>query len=284
MALFSKEQNEAIKFLMYGISQQGGWKYNPETDLVDVWGNFSYTKKGLKDFKGVKFGKINGDFDCSNNELASLEGAPIEVEGSFNCSNNKLTSLEGAPIVVEGSFNCSNNKLTSLEGAPRGVHKFNCSGNLLTGLDGGPDIVSRGEYKCSKNKLTSLKGLTTTVDPHFGLEIDCSDNKLKSLETIGDTDRITKFICRKNEIISLNGAPLIKYYNTGISYHGNKGSVSGKTLELIHFTMSSKKVSYFEALGMLKTQIKAADLKKLMSQYENGDDLLKGASLLGRFA
>ena len=262
MALFSKEQNEAIEFLMYGISQQGGWEYDPETDLVNVWGNFSYTGKGLKDFKGVKFGSINGDFDCSNNELASLVGAPIEVEGSFNCSNNKLTSLEGAP---------------------REVQKFNCSGNLLTSLEGGPDNVSRGEYKCSKNKLTSLKGLTTTVDPHFGLEIDCSDNKLKSLETIGDTDRITKFICRKNEIISLNGAPLIKYYNIGISYHGNK-EVSGKTLDLIHFTMSSKKVSYFEALGMLKTQIKAADLKKLMSQYENGDDVLKGSSLLGRFA
>jgi len=267
MALFSKEQNEAIEFLMYGISQQGGWEYDPETDLVNVWGNFSYTGEGLKDFKGVKFGSIYGDFDCSNNELASLVGAPIEVEGSFNCSNNKLTSLEGAP---------------------REVEKFNCSGNLLTSLEGGPDKVIRGEYKCSKNKLTSLKGLPPTGDSYHGLEIDCSDNKLKSLETIGNTDRIRNFICRKNEIISLDGAPLIKGYHYGLeidhfSYHGNK-EVSGKTLELIHFTMSSKKVSYFEALGMLKTQIKAADLKKLMSQYENGDDVLKGASLLGRFA
>jgi len=246
MALFSKEQNEAIKFLMRGISQQGGWKYNQETDLVDVWGNFSYAGKGLKDFKGVKFGYVNGDFDCSGNDL------------------------------------------TSLEGAPRKVDNFNCSGNLLTSLEGGPDIVCRGGYKCSKNNLTSLKGLArATGESYRGLEIDCSGNKLKSLETIGDTERISEFICRKNEIISLDGAPLIKgYYGIeahNFSYHGNNG-ISGKTLELIHFTMSSNNVSYLEALGMLKSQIKAGDLKKLMSGYENGDSVLKGASLLGRFS
>jgi len=267
MALFSKEQNEAIEFLMYGISQQGGWEYDEETDLVNVWGNFSYTGEGLKDFKGVKFGYVNGDFDCSNNELISLEGAPRKVEGLFNCANNKLTSLEGAP---------------------RKVDNFNCSGNLLTSLEGGPDIVCRGGYKCSKNNLTSLKGLArATGESYRGLEIDCSGNKLKSLETIGDTERISEFICRKNEIISLDGAPLIKgYYEIrahNFSYHGNNG-ISGKTLELIHFTMSSNNVSYLEALGMLKSQIKAGDLKKLMSGYENGDSVLKGASLLGRFS
>jgi len=263
MALFSKEQNEAIEFLMYGISQQGGWEYDEETDLVNVWGNFSYTGKGLKDFKGVKFGYVNGDFDCSNNELTSLEGAPRSVEGLFNCANNKLTSLEGAP---------------------RKVDNFNCSGNLLTSLEGGPDRVSIGKYKCSKNNLTSLKGLPTG-ETNYGLKIDCSSNKLRSLETVGDTERISEFICRKNEIISLDGAPLIKAYHgvEDFSYQGNKG-ISGKTLELIHFTMSSNNVSYLEALGMLKPQIKEGDLKKLMSGYENGDAVLKGASLLGRFS
>jgi len=263
MALFSKEQNEAIEFLMDGISQQGGWEYDEETDLVNVWGNFSYTGEGLKDFKGVKFGYVNGDFDCSNNELISLEGAPRKVEGLFNCANNKLTSLEGAP---------------------RKVDNFNCSGNLLTSLEGGPDRVSIGKYKCSKNNLTSLKGLPTG-ETNYGLKIDCSSNKLRSLETVGDTERISEFICRKNEIISLDGAPLIKAYHgvEDFSYQGNKG-ISGKTLELIHFTMSSNNVSYLEALGMLKSQIKAGDLKKLMSGYENGDSVLKGASLLGRFS
>ena len=39
--------------------------------------------------------------------------------GDFNCYNNKLTTLEGAPSSVGGDFSCSfNNNLTSLEGAP----------------------------------------------------------------------------------------------------------------------------------------------------------------------
>jgi hypothetical protein len=38
------------------------------------------------------------------------------VGENFDCRNNKLTSLEGAPEVVGGSFDCRNNNLTSLEG------------------------------------------------------------------------------------------------------------------------------------------------------------------------
>ena len=45
------------------------------------------------------------NFNCSNNKLISLEGAPKIVE-SFNCSGNQLTSLEGAPEKVGGYFEC----------------------------------------------------------------------------------------------------------------------------------------------------------------------------------
>ena len=241
MPLFSKEQSEMIKFLNRGISLQGGWKYDEENDLVDVWGDFNCADQGLKDFKGVKFGKIDGHFNCSNNELTSLEGAPRYVVKSFDCSNNKLTSLEG-----------------------------------------GPDRVWWGDYKCSKNQLTSLKGLPT-LESSYGYKIDCSDNKLKDLMPIGDTIKIQEFFCRRNEIISLEGAPVIlghSYHGIKehhISYYGNRG-VSSKVLDLIHFTMAEKKVPYLIALGMVKDQIKAPDLKKL---GEFSKDTLMGASLLG---
>ena len=54
-----------------------------------------------------------GDFDCSYNQLISLEGAPREVNDDFYCSHNKLTSLKGAPREVNGNFYCSDNKLTN---------------------------------------------------------------------------------------------------------------------------------------------------------------------------
>jgi hypothetical protein len=39
---------------------------------------------------------VGGKFNCSDNQLTSLQGAPREVNGSFQCSDNKLLkSLEG---------------------------------------------------------------------------------------------------------------------------------------------------------------------------------------------
>ena len=56
----------------------------------------------------VKFGKVSGDFECSECEnLTSLEGSPREVGGNFDCSGCKnLTSLEGCPREVGGIFYC----------------------------------------------------------------------------------------------------------------------------------------------------------------------------------
>ena len=58
---------------------------------------------------------VNGFFDCSSNNLTTLESCPKIVTGTFNCSENVLTSLKGAPSSVGDGFICSDNKLTSLE-------------------------------------------------------------------------------------------------------------------------------------------------------------------------
>ncbi len=41
----------------------------------------------------VKFGTVGEYFDCNNNRLTSLEGAPHTVGGDFFCHENRLTSL-----------------------------------------------------------------------------------------------------------------------------------------------------------------------------------------------
>ena len=106
------------------------WTLNPKTGLVDVFSDFDCSDQGLTDFKGVKFGVVDGTFDCDKNRLTSLEGAPLKVGGDFYCSYNRLTSLEGAPQEVVLSFVCQNNHLTSLEGAPLKVGgDFYCSEN-----------------------------------------------------------------------------------------------------------------------------------------------------------
>jgi hypothetical protein len=148
----------------------------------------------------IKFNKVSGNFNCGNNQLTSLQGAPAKVSGSFYCFNNQLTSLQGAPAKVSGSFGCGNNQLTSLQGAPAEVTgDFQCDYNRLTSLQGAPAEVSGG-FWCNNNKLTSLQGAPAKVSGNFY----CFNNQLTSLqgapETSGD------FYCGYNKLTSLQGA------------------------------------------------------------------------------
>ena len=96
---------------------------------------------------------VDGDFDCSNNKLTSLTGAPTSVGGTFNCTTNKLTSLKGSPVNVGVDFWCDSNKLTSLEGSPSSVGRhFSCNYNKLTSLAGAPKTVG-GNFYCSYNTV-----------------------------------------------------------------------------------------------------------------------------------
>ena len=106
--------------------------YSINDDLsVDVDGSVWLNNKGLNEIP-VQFNKVINTFDCSHNQLTSLEGAPREVGGWFSCQNNQLTSLEGAPREVGMWFGCSNNKITSLKGCPREVGgSFYCKYNKV---------------------------------------------------------------------------------------------------------------------------------------------------------
>jgi hypothetical protein len=119
----------------------GKWSINPNTGLVDVNGNVSMSQMNLTKIP-IKFGKVTGNFDCHDNELTSLVGAPQSVGDYFYCSSNKLTSLDGSPQSVGGNFYCSNNQLVNLLGAPQSVGGgFYCYYNQLTSLVGAPQSV-----------------------------------------------------------------------------------------------------------------------------------------------
>ena len=163
-------------------------KLNPQTNRYDYDGSLytdviRNTISEDKDGFIINFGKVTGNFNCSELGLVSLKGAPTEVGGDFNCSWNQLTFLEGVPQTVGGGFDCSDNKLTSLKGAPQTVGRyFDCSGNHLTSLEGAPQEVG-WKFDCTNNQLTSLKGAPQTV----GRTFDCRSNpNLHSLEGIGE--------------------------------------------------------------------------------------------------
>ena len=94
----------------------------------------SFVKLNHKKLKSidVKFNIVKGWFDCSYNELTSLEGSPKKVTGSFMCHKNEIFSLKGGPKEVGGSFIILHNNITSLEFSPSVVKEdFICSHNPL---------------------------------------------------------------------------------------------------------------------------------------------------------
>jgi len=132
------------------LNADGSYDFKDDVDIDNL---------GLKNIAelGIKFGKVGGYFNCGNNQLTNLEGAPTKVGGYFYCRYNKLTSLEGAPQEVGGGFYCDNNRLTGLEGAPQEVSGwFDCRHNQFTNLEGAPSKVG-GDFWCSHNKVKFSK-------------------------------------------------------------------------------------------------------------------------------
>ena len=144
----------------------------------------------------LKFNKVNGSFDCSNNNLETLEGSPKYVKNMFNCQYNKLTNLHFAPKKSE-SFICNRNMITSLEGCPESVEKlFYCQENNLTTLKGGPESVGN-EFSCWGNDLFSLEGCPKYVGTNF----DCSFNEIINLKHT--PNNLRSFTCSGNPIGSI---------------------------------------------------------------------------------
>jgi hypothetical protein len=247
---------EQIKWLDKCTKGRGTWAHNPETGLVDVDCTFNCSKQNLTDFKGVKFGRVKGDFWCQENQLTSLEGAPRNVGRGFFCNDNQLTSLEGAPQRIGKAFDCTDNQLTSLLNGPQEVgDHFNCSDNYITSLVGAPQKVWLDFY-CGNNRLSSLEGAPQQVGGSFW----CEENQLTTLE--GAPYRVGgNFNCEHNQLITLDEAP--RRIDGGLRCKGNQ--VSEPTLKALYKRMKSG-MSLEEAVEMRWDDM-GEDDRALLAQY-----------------
>ena len=119
---YRKIEKICDKFGIENWSLEGG--------LVNVDGDVDLYDKELTHIP-LKFGKVTGDFKCSNNNLTSLEGCPVRVGGGFDCGNNKLTSLVGCPKSVGRRLWCHNNYIREFTGIKYIDLTLNCSGNPI---------------------------------------------------------------------------------------------------------------------------------------------------------
>ena len=137
--------------------------YKINEDLsIDVIGNVNLSKKNFTHIP-VKFNIVKGNVDCSHNMLTDILFAPIKVN-YFDCSQNKIVSLKGAPQCVEATFKCNNNKLLSLEHAPEIINlDFYCSYNPLVELGNLMTQVGRMFIFEAQDKY-KIKGLEKYYD------------------------------------------------------------------------------------------------------------------------
>lgn len=135
-----------------------GIRYERQEDgTIFVPGDIDLSGKGLEALPDLSSVVVRGIFNCNDNNLTTLAGAPRET-GVFYCDNNKLTTLEGGPAIVAAAYSCKGNDLVSLKGAPKRTgNVFDCSDNNLTILEHGPESTGLS-FICKDNKLASLDG------------------------------------------------------------------------------------------------------------------------------
>lgn len=140
---------------------------------VDVHNYVDISNKKLK-FLPVQFGIILGDFNCSQNQLKSLQGSPKEVYGYLDCHENRLTNFNFLPSKITGSILAYKNKIKSLEGLPEEVKgDLSLWQNKIKNIKYFPKLI-KGSVDISFNQIKTLKNINTHIDAKF----DCTNNPL----------------------------------------------------------------------------------------------------------
>jgi hypothetical protein len=88
---------------------------------VDVDGDVDIGYSSTLGYIPVKFGRVDGDFNCQNMGLKTLKNTPDVVTGGFYCQENDITSLEHLPKEIGKWIDISENDLKSFEVCPTEV-------------------------------------------------------------------------------------------------------------------------------------------------------------------
>ena len=135
-------------------------------------------------------------FECSGENITSLDISKNSQLKVLDCSQNSLTSLDVSKNTTIGTLNCSNNNLSSLSISKNTVLSIlKCSDNRIASLDLSKN-TGLFELRCSNNKLTSLD-----LSKHNRLqEVHCDNNQLSSLVVSKQATELIEVRCTQNQI------------------------------------------------------------------------------------
>ena len=138
------------------------------------------------------------DFDCSENQLTTLDVSKNTALTRLICSNNQLKALDVPQNTALKTLFCKKNQLTALDVSQSTALKIlSCEKNQLTTLDVSNNTALTGLW-CFGNQLKALNLSQTALT-----ELNCSYNQLKALDVSQNT-ALTRLICSNNQLTALD--------------------------------------------------------------------------------
>ena len=125
-------------------------------ELSKRYFSMDVSSKGIQSLKGIEFFTSLETFNCSDNQLTSLDVSKNTALKYLYCSKNQLTSIDVFNNSLLAQLDCYDNQLTSLDVSKNlKLAVLSCNGNQLTSLDvsKNPKLLS---LFCYDNQLTSL--------------------------------------------------------------------------------------------------------------------------------
>jgi hypothetical protein len=160
-----------------------------------------------------KFGVIDGNFICSNNNLTSMNNFPDRVNGRLECSENDIHDTSGCTKHIEGSLYLDRNSIEQLNCYNTKVYgNFYCYQNRLIDLVGCPNKIGGQRFDFSRNNITNFEGFPEIYRDDF--DINYSHNPVATiLNLFAGEDR-------PEAISKLVEWEVIDSDNMEVSFHG----------------------------------------------------------------
>lgn len=218
--------------------------------------------------------QATGYLDVSNGNIVSLDGIEYFTSlKSFNCSNNQITSIDLSNNPQLESLNCANNQITSIDLSNNPLlESLYCSNNQIKEfhLNNNPLLKY---FDCSNNSLSSL-----ALNPNPNIQtLVCDNNALESL-VIKNYTSLTSLSCESNNItyldISHNNALLkLKIGNNPINSFDISGNFRLQYFDCRNCGLTSlENLSIYTELTTLdcsNNSLSSLDLKKSKVAYLN---------------
>jgi len=144
--------------------------YIIKNGVINVIGNVKL--RGLEHIP-IKFGVIDGNFNCSFCGLLSFDNAPHTVTGNVDAQANKFINLRNCPKNIGKNLVLNGNRvLSNLQGCPETINgTLDLYGCNISSLQGISKKITKN-LMLGKNMITGLSSFPDSV----GGSVDITDN------------------------------------------------------------------------------------------------------------